>query len=353
MEPECCGLKRWLVTGGCGFIGRNLIAELVREGGHEIVALDNQQVGTAADLEAALVGCRPHSSSSVRVVTADIREAGALASACLDRDVIVHLAANTGVVPSIEDPRADCISNVMGTLNCLEAARHGAAARFVFASSGAPLGVVEPPMHEEKAARPCSPYGASKLAGEGYCSAYWHSYGLETVALRFGNVYGPHSSHKTSVVARFVQQALDGEPLIVNGDGNQTRDFIYVGDLVEAIRRAAAVPDIGGHVFQIATSQETTVLELASALVEVLHEHGIADVGLRHGPGRIGDVRRNFSDTTKARRLLTWEARTSLRGGLARTVAWFLDERAMAAAALANITNSHPGARDGVAAGLS
>lgn len=225
------------------------------------------------------------------------------------------------------------MANVVGTLNCLEAARHGTVTRFIFASSGAPLGVVDPPMHEEKAPRPCSPYGASKLAGEGYCSAYWHSYGLETVSLRFGNVYGPHSSHKSSVVARFIQQALAGEPLVINGDGGQTRDFIYVGDLVQAIRQAATMPGIGGHLFQVATARETTVLELASVLVEVLRDHGVTSVGLQHGPRRIGDVRRNYSDTSKARQLLEWEARTALRDGLAHTVAWFLDQRAAATTA--------------------
>ena len=326
-------MRRWLVTGGCGFVGRNLISRLVREGGHDVVALDSQEVGSAAELDAAVARCAAAvASGSMRVVTADILDRQAIEAACLDREVVVHLAANTGVVPSIDNPRADCMVNVVGMLNCLEAARNGAATRFVFASSGAPLGVVEPPMHEEKAPRPCSPYGASKLAGEGYCSAYWHSYGLETVALRFGNVYGPHSSHKSSVVARFIQQALAGEPLIINGDGGQTRDFIYVGDLVQAIRQAATMPGIGGHLFQVATARETTVLELASVLVEVLRDHGVAGVRLQHGPRRVGDVRRNYSDTSKARHLLGWEARTTLREGLARTVAWFLDQRVRAPA---------------------
>lgn len=320
-------MKRWLVTGGCGFIGRNLIGRLVHDAGLDIVALDSEEVGSASELDAAMADRSATRLSSARVVTADILDGAAVNSACRDRDVVVHLAANTGVAPSIDNPRTDCFVNVVGTLNCLEAARHGAATRFVFASSGAPLGVVEPPMHEEKAARPCSPYGASKLAGEGYCSAYWHSYGLETVALRFGNVYGPHSSHKSSVVARFIQQALAGEPLVINGDGAQSRDFIYVEDLVQAIRQAASVPGIAGHLFQVATARETTVLELATILVEVLRDHGITGLSLRHGAERIGDVRRNYSDTSKARRLLRWEAQTTLREGLARTVAWFLDQR--------------------------
>lgn len=339
-------MTRWLVTGGCGFVGRNLIAQLARSGNYDLVAFDNHEVGTAAALLAATAGNKLR-DSSVRVVTGDILDREAIRSACRDRDLLVHLAAATGVVPSIEDPLADAMANVIGTLNCLEAARDGAVRRLVFASSGAPLGVVEPPMHEEKAARPCSPYGASKLAGEAYCSAFWHSYGLETVALRFGNVYGPHSSHKTSVVAQFVQQALAGEPLLINGDGTQTRDFIFTGDLVEAIRRAATVPGIGGQLFQIATARETTVLELATTLVEVLSDYGISGVTLRHGPGRTGDVRRNYSDTSKARRLLEWEARIALRDGLAQTVAWFLDERA---ATPDQLPSALPQVRSGAAA---
>ena len=327
-------MRRWLVTGGCGFIGRNLISGLVREGGGDIVVFDSQEVDISAELDAAIAGIAPVSPTCVRVLVGDILDRALLDPACVDRDVVVHLAANTGVVPSIEDPRADCMTNVLGTLNCLEAARHATACRFVFASSGAPLGVVEPPMHEEKAARPCSPYGASKLAGEGYCSAYWHSYGLETVALRFGNVYGPHSSHKSSVVACFIQQALAGEPLVINGDGGQTRDFIYAGDLVQAIRQASAATGIAGHLFQIATARETSISELASVLIEVLRDHGVSGVSLRRGPGRIGDVRRNYSDTSKARQMLGWEAQTSLREGLDRTVAWFLEQRASSAQVL-------------------
>ena len=119
----------------------------------------------------------------------------------------------------------------------------------------APVGEVEPPIHEDKAPRPVSPYGASKLAGEGYCSAYARSFGLETVALRFGNVYGPYSDRKSSVVAAFIKRALAGEPLEIYGDGSQSRDFIHVDDLVRAIGKAASVPDIGGEVFHIATAQ--------------------------------------------------------------------------------------------------
>ena len=230
--------------------------------------------------------------------------------------MIVHLAANTGVMPSVEDPRADCMSNVVGTLNYLEAARHNGVGRFVFASSGGTvIGEAEPPIHEEMVAHPVAPYGASKLAGEGYCSAYFQTFGIETVALRFGNVYGPLSGHKNSVVARFIKRAMDGEVLEIYGDGTQTRDFIYVDDLIRAVSLAATVDGVGGEVFQIATSAETTVQELTDKLLPALASAGLKDVEVRKTAARRGEVRRNYADTSKAHRMLGWKAAGRPRRG--------------------------------------
>jgi UDP-glucose 4-epimerase len=240
-----------------------------------------------------------------------------------DVDVIVHLAANTGVVPSVEDPRADMETNVIGTLNMLEAARQKGVKRFIFASSGAPAGEVEPPIHEEIAPHPVSPYGASKLAGEGYCSAYFRTFGIKTVVLRFGNVYGSGSSHKSSVVAKFIRQGLKGETCKIYGDGEQTRDFIFIDDLIDAVLKAA-IFDSGGEIFQIATSEEHTVNEVAEFLKEELEQKG-AVMNLEHSSARNGDVRRNFSDITKARKFLGWQAEVDLREGIRRTVDWYTD----------------------------
>ena len=242
-------------------------------------------------------------------------------------DAIVHLAANTGVLPSVEDPRADCRTNVFGTLNYLEAARHNGVGRFVFASSGGTvIGEVEPPIHEEMAPHPVAPYGASKLAGEGYCSAYFQTFDIGTVALRFGNVYGPLSGHKNSVVARFIRRATSGEALEIYGDGTQTRDYIYIGDLIRAIKLSATTEGVGGETFQIATNAETTVREIADRLIPALAEAGIKDVEVRHTDARRGEVRRNFADTSKAKRLLGWQAEMDLDEGLRRTVAWFVED---------------------------
>jgi UDP-glucose 4-epimerase len=223
---------------------------------------------------------------------------------------------------------SDCMSNVVGTLNYLEAARHSGVRRFVFASSGGTtIGEAEPPIHEEMVPHPVSPYGASKLAGEGYCSAYYRTFGIDTVALRFGNVYGPLSGHKNSVVARFIKRASNGEILEIYGDGTQTRDFIYVGDLIRAVRLAATVDGVGGEIFQVATSAETTVQELVDRLLPILAASGIKDVKVHNTEARRGEVRRNYADTSKAGRMLGWRTEVDLDEGLRRTVVWFMDRQ--------------------------
>jgi len=310
----------FLVTGGCGFIGRNLIARLTSAHDHRVRVVDNFSVGRPDDLMSIL----GEGAKRVEVVEADIADSELARQAAVGVDVIVHLAANTGVAPSVANPRADCLTNVIGTLNYLEASREAGVRRFVFASSGAPVGDCVPPIHEELPAHPVSPYGASKLAGEAYCSAYKRSFGIDTVALRFGNCYGLYSSHKSSVVAKFVREALEGKSWEIHGDGSQTRDFIHANDVVEAIIRAATVPGVGGEVFQIATSRETTVRELADKLDGILRRFGVAARELQHGDPRVGDVRRNYSDTSKARDRLDWTAKVSLDEGLQRVVEWFL-----------------------------
>jgi UDP-glucose 4-epimerase len=328
-------IMRWLVTGGCGFIGRNFIRLLLARTNDTVRVVDDQSIGTRAELEQigpvvaldadTLQSAEPgNAACRITLVSGDIRDAALARRVVAGADAVIHLAANTGVGPSVADPMADCTANVLGTLNYLEACRHGGVGRFVFASSGAPIGECEPPIHEELAPHPVSPYGASKLAGEAYCSAYKRSFGIDTVALRFGNCYGPLSSHKGSVVAKFIREALNGQAWEIYGDGAQTRDFIYVDDIAEAIFRGATVPAIGGEIFQIATNAETTVAELAEILRTTLERNGVRSHGIRHAAARVGDVKRNYSDTRKARARLGWDARVSLEDGLDRTVRWFL-----------------------------
>jgi UDP-glucose 4-epimerase len=324
-------MKNWLITGGCGFIGLALLRRLQDEPDAAVRIVDNLSVGTREELGA--VGAfreigpdQPGDWSGVGLLVGDILDEGLAVRAAQGADVIVHLAANTGVPASIVAPRQDMQANVVGTFNYLEAARIARCPNFVFASSGATVGECTPPVHEEMPSHPVSPYGASKLAGEGYLSAYHAAYGLAASSLRFGNVYGPGSGHKTSVVAAFLKQAFAGKPLVVHGAGTQTRDFIYIDDIVSAIMAAATTPAAAGQAFQIATNKEHSVLELAEMLMEILAGHGLTGVTATYEQARAGDVRRNFSDTSKAARLLGWRPDYELRKGLELTVKWFMSQ---------------------------
>lgn len=324
----------WFITGGCGFIGRNLVKSLLDEDpSTNIRIFDNLSVGSVAELsEITTNNILDHESNlewteRVGLVVGDVQDRHELMKYTVGANVIVHLAANTGVGPSVENPLQDCMVNVNGTVNILEAARTNGVNRFVFASSSAPVGEVIPPIHEEIAPHPVSPYGASKLAGEGYCSAYFHCFGIETIALRFGNVYGPLSGKKESVVAKFINQATQKLPLHIHGDGTQTRDFIYVEDLINAIKNAASINNIGGNIFQIATNSETTLIELCETLKASMDKHGMHFPEVIHGPSRLGDVQRNFSDTSKAKNMLNWQSTTSLADGLDATVQFFKSQQ--------------------------
>jgi UDP-glucose 4-epimerase len=320
----------WLITGGCGFIGTSLIRALLKDDSNQIRVIDNLSVGSKIDLSCVhvfsdlAVADITMDFSRLELVEGDIMDSELALLVTKGCDAIVHLAANTGVGPSVESPRDDMMVNVIGTFNYLDAARINKINRFVFASSGAPAGEVEPPIHEELPPHPVSPYGASKLSGEGYCSAFYRSFNVEAVALRFGNVYGPGSIHKASVVAKFIKQALNGEILEVYGDGSQTRDFIFIDDLVKAVILAATLPAIGGEVFQIATSKEISVGEMVEKLLDLLRARGVADVKLINRELRVGDVQRNFSDTSKALAMLGWKHSVELGEGLDKTIDYFL-----------------------------
>lgn len=302
-----------LVTGGCGFIGRTLVPNLVRTD-HIVRVLDNGSIGVFAfpmDL-------------GVEILNGDVRDPVVAARATRNIDAVVHLAAQTGVLPSIQDPETDYQVNVQGTFVMLEAARHQAVERFIFASSSAVLGEVEPPIDESKPPRPRSPYGASKLAGEAYCSAYHQAFGLQTVSLRFANVYGPYSDHKTSVVAQFMRAVLDSGVLTIHGDGGQTRDFIHVGDLCAAINLALTA-NVSGETFQIATGIETRIADLAQQIIRL---SGRVDARIIHAQAQPGGIRHNYSSIDKARQQIGFTPIISLPDGLTSTLEWYRQERA-------------------------
>ena len=304
-----------LVTGGCGFVGRTLVPRLLKAG--ESVRI----------LDALLFGS-PF-GSDVEVLEGDIRDAGAVDRAVAGAECVIHLAAAGSVADSVADPWGNFDVNVRGTLQVLESSRAADVARVVFASTGGALiGNAQPPVDESSLPWPISPYGASKLCGEGYCHAFAGSYGLSVTSLRFANVYGPHSAHKRGVVTNFIKNALRDRPLVIFGDGTATRDFLFVEDLVSGIVAAACRSDGGreqrrrDEVLHLASGRETATGELAELVVDLVGSRS----AIEYRPKRPGEVERNFANAAKAVAELGFEARHDLNQGLAATIAWFAEQ---------------------------
>lgn len=301
-------MSKILITGGAGFIGRHLADHLLSRGDVEVTVIDNESLGERRHLDL----------DRVRFVPGDLRDPDQVRAALAGQDAVVHLAADTRVMDSIEDPANNFDHNVRGTFTLLEACRELGVARVVAASTGgAILGDVEPPVHEAMAPRPTSPYGASKLMLEGYLSAYSSCYGVSGCALRFSNIYGGRSFHKGSVVAHFFKQILAEEPLVVYGDGSQTRDYLFVGDLVEGIWSALA-SDVEGA-YQLGTGRPTTLDELIAAMRVVT---GL-DLEVEYRDFRAGEVRDTWCGIDKARAGFGFDPATTLVDGLGETWGWF------------------------------
>jgi UDP-glucose 4-epimerase len=309
-------VRRALVTGGAGFIGSALV-RLLEERGYAVRVYDNLSTGSAELLD----------GTDAELISDDVRDVDALERAARGCEVVFHLAAGTGVVPSIEDPLADFDLNARGTLAALWAARRAGSARVIFSSSNAPLGAGAYPASEDKPVAPLSPYGASKAAGEAYCSAFHGAYGLDAVAVRFSNAYGPRSAHKGNVIPLFIRRILDGREVVVYGDGSQTRDFVFVTDLADGLVRAAEVDGVGGEIFQLASGVETSVNALVSLLGEVSGREPV----VRHEPPRAGEILRNYSLVEKARERLGFSPEVGLEDGVRRTYEWFSSLRTAAA----------------------
>jgi UDP-glucose 4-epimerase len=306
-----------LITGGAGFIGRHLADYLTGLDDVAVTVIDNESLGDRRHLDL----------DKVRFIAGDVRNRDELRSALEGQDAVVHLAADTRVIESIADPALNFESNVVGTFNLLELCRELGIDRVVAASTGgAILGDVEPPVHERMAPQPTSPYGASKLMLEGYLSAYASSYGMSTCALRFSNIYGPRSFHKGSVVAHFYKQILAGEKLTVYGDGSQTRDFLYVGDLVEGIW--TAVESDAGGAFQLGSGTPTTVNQLLDHIRAVTGR----ELDVTYEGFRAGEIRDTWCEIDKARGAFGFDPTTTLPDGLRSTWQWFSDQRADQAA---------------------
>jgi UDP-glucose 4-epimerase len=312
-----------VVTGGAGFVGLNLVQRLLMVPECQIRIIDDFSNSSPEHLAQAVAG---GGAARVRVIKADVVNAQAVNEAMAGTDAVVHLAAQTGIAPSLADPRRDLEQNVIGTFNILDACRTAETRRCVIATSAAVLGNAVPPQHENLPPRPLSPYGAGKAACEAYCSAFCRSFGIEAIALRFANVYGPLSWNKGSVVAAFAKRCLAAKPLIINGDGAQTRDFLYVEDLCEILVRAALSP-LGPAQFgapcNVATGVQTRIVDLARAIAAVFGSRG-RNCDIEFGPPLASDVAVSAPATDHLKSLFPGSTFRKLEEGLSTTVDWFL-----------------------------
>ena len=303
--------SRVLVTGGAGFIGSHLVDRLCREG-HRVRVLDNFATGRRENLAAMPDG--------VELVEGDVRSYEQVHRCVSGCELVFHEAAVPSVPRSVRDPLTSHAANVTGTLNVLLSARDEGVRRVVFASSSSAYGANrELPAREQTPALPISPYAVGKLAAEGYCRAFFEVYGLETVALRYFNIFGPRQdplSEYAAVIPRFITSMLEGRPPVVYGDGEQSRDFTYVDNAVAANLLAADAEGVAGQTFNIACGGTISL----NALLEELGEITGTGIAAVHEEPRPGDVRNSLADISRAREALGYEPAIDLREGLSRTV---------------------------------
>ena len=302
----------YLVTGGAGFIGSHLVANLVRRG-MAVRVLDDFSSGVMANLAPV--------RSHIDLIEGDVRDAALVRRALDGITIAFHLAAQPSVSHSIADPATTIAVNVSGTLNLLEAARDAGSKRLVFASTCAVYGdTPELPKREDMIPAPLSPYAASKLMGEHLCAIFGRTHGLETVALRYFNVFGPRqdpASAYAAAIPRFLAALHAGSSPVVYGDGGQTRDFVAVDDVVTANLQAASMPGISGRVFNVARGERVSINEVIAAIARQLG----TDVPVRYEPARPGDIRHSSGAIDQTRARLRFVPRVSLEAGLAQVIA--------------------------------
>jgi UDP-glucose 4-epimerase len=307
----------YLVTGGAGFIGSHIVRRLVAEG-KQVRVLDNFFAGTMANLDGL--------NGAVEVIMGDILDPQTVENAMKGVQVVLHQAALRSVPYSVEHPALVNRVNVEGTINVLLAARDGGVKRVVFASSSSVYGSTKVfPNSESLTPSPISPYAASKLAGEHYCRVFTLLYGLETIALRYFNVFGPRqdpNSEYAAVIPRFITKALRQQPLEIHGDGLQSRDFTYIDNVIQANLRAAHCESGFGEAFNVAQGKCYSLLDFVG-LVETIIERKASII---HRPPRPGDVRQTLADISRSQQILGYNPAVSFEEGVLRTVRYFLEE---------------------------
>jgi UDP-glucose 4-epimerase len=308
----------YLVTGGAGFIGSHIVQRLVAIG-ERVRVLDNFSAGKMEHLKGL--------EDKIELITGDILDQALTKEAMKGVQVVLHQGALRSVPFSVENPGLVNRVNVEGTINVLVAARDAKVRRFVFASSSSVYGNAKVfPASEDMTPHPISPYAASKLAGEHYCRVFTELYGLETISLRYFNVFGPRqdpNSQYAAVIPRFIRSALQKEPLEIHGDGLQARDFSYIDNVVEANLLAAKCQDGTGQAINVAQGKCYSILDLVDALQKIFERK----LESFHTPARPGDVRQTLADISRADRVLGYSPAVTFEEGMARTVGYFTQEK--------------------------
>ncbi|HTS18945.1 MAG TPA: SDR family oxidoreductase [Verrucomicrobiae bacterium] len=305
----------YLITGGAGFIGSNIAEHLVGQG-KSVRILDNFSSGKWSNVSAF--------ARKMEVVEGDLRDLKAVTQACAGARFVLHLGAMPSVIRSVQDPRTTSEANIMGTVNLLIAARDTGVQRVVFSSSSSVYGDTPTlPKHEEMPPSPLSPYAVHKITGEHYCRIFWQLYGLETVSLRYFNVFGPRQdpqSQYAAVIPRFITAILKDQAPTIYGDGKQTRDFSHVENVIDAnLKACEAGTEARGQSFNIACGGRVSLLELVDTVNRILGK----SIAPKLDPPRPGDILHSQADISKAERLLGWKPKVSFRDGIEKVIAWY------------------------------
>jgi len=316
IEEKTLNFEKVLVTGGAGFIGSHIVDELLADG-LEVSVLDDLSSGKMKNMEKHLNG------KNFQFMKGDIRDERTAKQAVNDVDAVFHEAALVSVTRSVENPLLTNEVNVAGTLNLLKASSDASVKRFIYASSSSVYGETETlPKKETVPTRPISPYAASKLAAENYCKAFYKVYGLETVSIRYFNVYGPRQTYGpySGVITIFINRLLNDEPPIIYGDGMQTRDFTDVQDAVQASLLSLNCKNAVGEEFNVATGQQTTINQLAQTLLNLAGKTSLQPI---HAEPRPGDIKHSYADISKAKKILGYEPKITLKEGLNKLIEWY------------------------------
>lgn len=313
-------MSLYLVTGGAGFIGSHIVEELLKRG-ESVCVLDNFMTGSKENLN--FTSNYELKTNNYELIEGDIRSKDDVVKSLKDVDYVIHQAAFRSVPKSVNDPFLNNDINVNGTLNLLLESKKSGIKRFVYASSSACYGDAKKfPQKEDFNPRPISPYGVSKLAGENYCNAFSETFGLETVSLRYFNVFGPKQNPESSystVVPALLSRMLNNKPPIVEWDGKQSRDFTYVQNVVDANLKAAATNGISGSVFNVACGDCISVLDI----IDTINSELGTDYKPEFAPKRAGDMRKSYADISSLRDRLGIDSFIDFKEGLRRTIKWF------------------------------